>query len=81
MRLAESQGPATGFRNFYQYPKPTVYTHNNSKLSSVRPESGPNLLASEPHRRDLDVEERMENHDRMDGRICIPLSVSTRFIF
>ena len=23
----------------------------------------------------------MENDDRMDGRICIPLSVSTRFIF
>lgn len=66
---------STGFRNSHQHPRPTVHTHNDSKFSSVCPESGPNLLASGSHRRNLDVEERVESHDRMDGCICIHLSV------
>ena len=58
------------------YARPAVHTDYDCELPPVRVQSWPNLLASGSHRGDLDVEERMESHDRVDGRICLLLQVS-----
>ena len=64
---------STGFRYSHQHQRPTVYPDHERKFPSVRVQSRSNLLASGSYRGDLDVEERMESHNRMDGRVHLPL--------
>ena len=59
-----------------QHQRPSVYSDNFGQFPSVRVQSRPNLLASGSHRGDLNVEEGVESHNRVDGRLCVPLSVS-----
>ena len=65
----------TGFRHPHQHARPSVYTDNDRKLPSVRVKSRSDLLASGSHRGDINVEERMEGHDRVDGYLCVLLLV------
>ena len=64
---------SAGSRDSHQHQRPAIYPDDERKFPSVRVQSRSNLLASGSYRGDLDVEERVESHDRVDGRVHLPL--------